>query len=138
MKPAAGYDARLPHDMAPFVVENELRIMGGVFCQLTAGGHAHSFRPDVDQKNSRAKKRGDRVSAERRKGGEMSERVIDIACHAWTGRPYAGVPVKGVAANDIERICREFDKASSVWSKLPVGGSMTLEWTAVADKPKRA
>ena len=28
MDPAAGYDPRLPHDMAHFVVENELGLMG--------------------------------------------------------------------------------------------------------------
>lgn len=129
MEPAAGYDARLPHDMAHFVVENDLGIMGGVFGQLASGGHAHSFRPDDGQKNSRAEKRGDRVSAESRKDAEMSERVIDIAFHSWTRRPYSGAPVKGVSAEDIARICREFDAVSAVWSKLKVGESMTLVWT---------
>src|SRR6266403_263993 len=37
MEPAPGFDARLPHDMAHFVVENELGITGGVFGQLAAG-----------------------------------------------------------------------------------------------------
>jgi hypothetical protein len=134
MSPAAGYDDRLPHDMAHFVVENDLAIMGGVFGQLASGGHAHSFQPDVEQKNSRAAKRGDRVSAESRKDAEMSERVIDIACHAWTKRKYTGALVKGVTAEDIARICREFDSVSGIWSKLKVGESMTLKWTA---KPKR-
>ena len=133
MDPAAGYDARLPHDMAHFVVENDLAIMG-VFGQLASGGNAHSFRPDVEQKNSRAKKRGDRVSGESRKDAEMSQRVIDIACHAWTNRPYSGATVKGVSEDDIARICRKFDEVSAVWSKLAVGESMTLEWTA---KPGR-
>jgi hypothetical protein len=130
MSPAAGYDDRLPHDMAHFVVENDLAIMGGVFGQLASGGHAHSFQPDLEQKNSRAKKRGRRVSAESRKDAEMSERVIDIACHAWTNRPYSGAPVKGVSDGDIARICREFDNVSAVWSKLKIGESMMLEWTA--------
>jgi hypothetical protein len=38
MDPAPGYDPRLPHDMAHFVVENELGITGGVFGQLAQGG----------------------------------------------------------------------------------------------------
>ena len=137
MSPAAGYDDRLPHDMAHFVVENDLSIMGGVFGQLASGGHAHSFEPDVEQKNSRAKKRGDRVSAESRKDAEMAERVIDIACHAWTNRKYTGAPVKGVSSEDIARICRKFDEVSAVWSKLPVDGSMTLDWTAKFGNTKR-
>ncbi len=64
----------------------------------------------------------------------MSERVIDIACHALTKSKYNGALVKGVTADDIARICREFDTVSAVWSKLKIGESMTLKWTA---NPKR-
>jgi hypothetical protein len=31
MDPAPGYDDRLPHDAAHFIVENELGIAGGLF-----------------------------------------------------------------------------------------------------------
>ncbi len=58
MNPAAGYDDRLPHDMAHFVVENDLCIMGGVFGQLASGGHAHSFQPDVKHKEQPSGKAG--------------------------------------------------------------------------------
>jgi hypothetical protein len=50
MDPAPGYDAKLPHDMAHFIVENELGISGGVFGQLASGGTAGTFIPiDVDK-----------------------------------------------------------------------------------------
>src|SRR3954453_15723973 len=73
MDPAAGYDPKLPHDMAHFVVENELGLMG-VFGQLAGGGHAHSFRPLYAVKNSRAAKRGDRLAADYRRDAELSEK----------------------------------------------------------------
>jgi hypothetical protein len=131
MDPAPGYDPRLPHDMAHFVVENELGLMG-VFGQLASGGHAHTFRPVDEPKSSRAKKRGDRISADCRKDAELSEKVIFLAQRTWMGGDLTDVPtIKEVSAEDISRICREFEAVSSVWSKLPVGGSMTLEW-----KPK--
>ncbi len=38
MEPAAGYDERLPHDLAHFVVERYLGLKGAVFGRLAAGG----------------------------------------------------------------------------------------------------
>ena len=40
MDPAPGYDDRLPHDAAHFIVENELGIVRGIFGQLAVGGTA--------------------------------------------------------------------------------------------------
>ncbi len=38
MEPAPGFDARLPHDMAHFVVENDVGIRGGVLTLVWNGG----------------------------------------------------------------------------------------------------
>jgi hypothetical protein len=128
MDPAAGYDPRLPHDMAHFVVENELGLMG-VFGQLASGGHAHSFRPVDEPKNSRAARRGDRISAAARKDAELSEKVIFFVQRTWEKGRMDDVPaVNEVSAEEIARICRRFDAVSSTWSSLKVGESMTLEW----------
>ncbi|HVF46537.1 MAG TPA: hypothetical protein VNA17_03125 [Pyrinomonadaceae bacterium] len=137
MDPAPGYDALLPHDMAHFVVENELGLMG-VFGQLAAGGNANTFRPIDAPKNSRAKRRSTRISAESRKDAELSERVIFVAQRTWMGGPFDDVPDYGDVSNvAIERICREFDRVSAEWSSLKVGGSMTLVWTAKTQKGSR-
>lgn len=137
MDPAPGYDPLLPHDMAHFVVENTLGLMG-VFGQLASGGHAHSFRPVDKPKNSRAEKRGDRISAIGRRDAELSERVIFRAQRTWMKGDLSDVPdIKEVFAADISRICSEFEAVSKVWSKLPVGGSMTLDWTAKFGNTKR-
>ena len=50
LDPAPGYDPLLPHDMAHFVVENSLGLMG-VFGQLAEGGNAHTFRRTVGELN---------------------------------------------------------------------------------------
>jgi hypothetical protein len=47
---------------------------------------------------------------------------------AWTNPNAEILSLKEVTPEDIRRICRAFDAASAVWSKLAVGESMTLVW----------
>lgn len=137
MEPAAGYDDRLPHDMAHFVVENALGL-DGVFGQLAKGGHAHSFRPVSPPKNRRAEKRGDRISLADRKDAELSERVIFLSQRTWEKGDLSDVStVKEVSPDTISRICSEFEAASLQWRDLEVGQSMTLVWTGGHYRQKR-
>jgi hypothetical protein len=126
MEPAAGYDERLPHDLAHFIVEKYLGLQGAVYGRLAAGGH--QFQP-LDGKPLTGKKGLDKINADQRREADMVERIIDVAQHhAWIGRPYIGPPVKGLTQANITALCQEFDRGSAIWSKLPVGGSMSLEW----------
>jgi hypothetical protein len=132
MEPAPGYDDRLPHDMAHFVVENELGISGGVFGQLAAGGHARTFTGTAEPREKKAVKRGNRIAAANRKDANLSERIVWLACATWNNK-FSGVPpVEGVSTEDIKQVCREFDAVSAVWSRLNVGESMTLVWRGQA------
>jgi hypothetical protein len=126
MEPAPGYDARLPHDMVHFVVENQLGMSGGVFGQLAAGGHAPTFHPIAEPRRRKVAKRGNRLAAANREAALLSEKVVYLACRTWNNDFSEVTPVKGVSAEDIRRICREFDAVSAVWSKLAVEESMTL------------
>jgi hypothetical protein len=128
MEPAPGYDTRLPHDMAHFVVENELGISGGVFGQLAGGGHARTFHPTSDKASRKVAKRGDRIAAANRDDAMLSEKVVYLASRKWRNAHSEVSPIEGVSAEGINRVCREFDAVSAVWSKLAVGGSMTLVW----------
>src|SRR5205823_4759412 len=124
MEPAPGYDARLPHDLAHFVVESEIGIVGGVFGQLAAGGHANTFRPLGEPPRRRVAKRGERLAATNRDDAMLSEKVVGIACRIWNNSVGAAIPardVEGVAADDLRRVCRAFDAVSAVWSKLGIG-----------------
>jgi hypothetical protein len=131
MEPAPGYDPRLPHDMAHFVVENELGIAGGIFGQLAAGGHANTFRPMGDPPRGRVERRAKRLATVNRDHAMLSERVVDIACRMWRSGVRGSVPVggiEGLTGDEIARVCRAFDAVSAAWSKLGVGESMTLTW----------
>jgi anaerobic selenocysteine-containing dehydrogenase len=137
MEPAPGYDARLPHDMAHFVVENELSISGGVFGQLAEGGHARTFHPIAEQASRKLARRGNRIAAANRDDAILSEKVVYLACRAWNNDLSELSPVEGVSAEEIRRVCREFDRVSAVWSKLAVGESMTLVWRGSAGRTGR-
>ena len=137
MEPAPGYDARLPHDMAHFVVENELGISGGVFGQLAAGGHARTFHPTAEQTRRKVAKRGNRIAATNRDDAMLSERIVYLACRTWNNDLSGLTRVEGVSAEDIRRVCREFDAVSAIWSELAVGESMTLVWRGSAGRTER-
>jgi hypothetical protein len=136
MDPAPGYDPKLPHDAAHFIVENELGINGGVFGQLAAGGNANTFRTDDAKKPRRVKKRGGAMAKENRQDALFSEHAVWAAQSRWNNDPIQ--PETKISPMDIDRICAEFDEFSEKWSNLPVGGSVTIEWKGnQASKPKR-
>lgn len=137
MEPAPGYDSRLPHDMAHFVVENELGITGGVFGQLAGSGTAGTFHPVDGPKKSKLAKRSKQIAAVSRDDAQLSERVVHLARSTWNNDLAFANPIEGVSEKNIERICREFDAVSAVWSKLPVGESMTLVWRGSRPSARR-
>lgn len=138
MEPAPGYDDRLPHDMAHFVVENELGITGGVFGQLAAGGHAKTFRALNPKRAGRSERRGKRIARENRNDADLSELVVNLACRTWNAEKELPPSVKGVSDDDIARIRRVFDEVGAKWSALKVGGSVTLEWTVGKNRERPA
>jgi len=141
MDPAPGYDARLPHDLAHFVVENELGIDGGVFGQLAQGGHARTFRPTsgeasgkITRRVKRIARRGSQIAGANRKDAMLSEKVVWLASQMWKQELADLSTVEDFSIADIKRVCREFDAVSAVWSKLDIGESMTLEWRGKANR----
>ena len=128
MEPAPGYDELLPHDMAHFVVENELGIRGGVFGQLAAGGTARTFHPTDETRRRKLIRRGREVAARERSDAELSEKLVAITVGAWKNDVYAPKPADLISQDELERVCRRFDEVSGAWSKLKVGESITLEW----------
>jgi len=138
MEPAPGYDNHLPHDMAHFVVENELGIAGGVFGQLAAaGGFARLFQSTDERTRRKVARRGKRLAATHRGDAMLSERMVYLACRAWNKPLPAITQLDHVLAEDIRRVCREFDAVSAIWSKLAVGESMTLVWRGSAARTAR-
>lgn len=126
MDPAPGYDDRLPHDVAHFIVENELGIMGGVFGQVAAGGTANTFFSKDSKKPRRAKDRGAKIAKANSKDALFSEHAVWAAQSRWEKQDI--IPDTDIPAMDIDRIIAKFEEFAKAWSKLQVGGSVTLEW----------
>ena len=127
MEPAPGYDARLPHDAAHFIVENELGIMGGIFGQVAAGGNAGgTFRSETLRKPKKAKKRGEAMLKANRADALFSEHAVYAAQSRWNRDPI--IPDTKISEADLKRICEQFDEFATTWSSLQVGDSITLAW----------
>ena len=126
MDPAPGYDSRLPHDVAHFIVENELGIKGGVFGQLASGG---SFRI-VQTADAKAKKKARRTSVtlarDNKTDALFSEHAVYAAQSRWEKQHI--IPDTKIAPADIARICEKFDAFADRWSRLRIGDSITMEW----------
>lgn len=129
MEPAPGYDERLPHDMAHFVVENELGLDGGIFGQLASGGTAGTFQPVDVETRRKVVKKGIKILDANRDDAALSEKVVHLACSTWKNElDFAGAAKGAASTEDIKKICCQFDAVSAVWAKLDVGESMTLIW----------
>lgn len=128
MEPAPGYDPRLPHDMAHFVVENELGITGAVFGQFAVRGTANTLQKEDQKSKRKALRRWRKIASAHRSDALLSEKIISITCGRWNSDPLAPTDPGVVTEAEIDRICREFDAVSARWSKLDIGESMTLEW----------
>ena len=128
MHPAPGYDERLPHDVAHFIVENELGIMGGVFGQIAAGGTANTFFSSDAKYPKKARDRGKKIAKANKKDALFSEHAIYAAQSRWEKHDI--IPDTKIPGADIIRIIGEFESFAERWSKLPIGGSITLEWKA--------
>lgn len=126
MHPAPGYDERLPHDAAHFIVENELGIMGGVFGQLAAGGTANTFFSGDAKSARKARRRGREIAKTNKKDALFSEHAIYAAQSRWEKHDI--IPDTKIPVADIARIIERFEAFAAEWSKLPIGGSVTLEW----------
>ncbi|MEP6704144.1 MAG: hypothetical protein ABJB34_05010 [Acidobacteriota bacterium] len=123
---APGYDDRLPHDVAHFIVENELGIKGGIFGQLAAGGSAGSFFSHDPKRRRKAKKRGEDLAKTNRADALFSEHAVYASQSRWEAHDI--IPDTKIPAADIARICKRFEDFARRWSKLTAGGSISLEW----------
>ena len=124
--PAPGYDDRLPHDVAHFIVENELGILGGVFGQLAAGGTANTFFSPDSKTPKKDRRRGKQISKENKKDALFSEHAIWAAQSRWEKHDI--IPDTKIPKEDLDRIILQFEEFAEVWSKTKVGESVILDW----------
>jgi hypothetical protein len=135
MDPAPGYHDRLPHDVAHFIVEDELKIAGGVFGQLAAGGNANMFHADDPRETRKARKRGNDIAKANKNDALFSEHAIFAAQSRWEKQEI--IPDTKIQVDEIARIIDRFEAFSVRWSKLPVGGSIELIWGETKSSKRR-
>lgn len=134
MDPAPGYDDRLPHDAAHFIVENELKILGGIFGQMAAGGIIPPSEVDARQRRKSKKQRAS-LMKENRDDALFSEHAVYAAQSRWEKQDI--IPDTKIPQPDLDRIIAKYEEFASKWSTLPIDGSVTLEWTHSPKKQKR-
>ena len=144
--PSFDRPARLPHDIAHFVVEGELSLERGFWGLLAAG----VILPNVSVASGRLGPRaGERSRALLKEAGqhpteaevlvsvllgiaeegvdedwpEVSSRLDD----AWQPRRSQRGPM---SHGEVERVCRRLREIEVQWEVLPVGESMVMRWPA--------
>lgn len=144
--------ARLPHDIAHFVVESELSLQYGLWGLLAAGVilpnvTAASGRPRpraAEQSRSLLKEAGQRqhtteaeviVAVVQRIAEEGADddwpKVLSRLNDAWRPRRSQRGPI---SHDEVRRACRRLREAEREWAGLAAGESMTVRWPARHDR----
>lgn len=126
MASAPGYDPRLPHDVAHFIVENELGILGGIFGQIAAGGTANTFFSTEAKNKRKARRRGAEMMKANKNDALFSEHAVYAVQSRWEKHDI--IPDTKISQNDLDRIAQKFEEFAAEWTKVEIGGSVTLEW----------
>lgn len=158
---AFGYSDRLPHDLAHFIVESELRLTRGIFGFWAAGGDSggpeHVAGESRRQASRRRRKAERRDASKLRRGargdGDFSEVAAYVCSLEWARRandparsPDAAASIENALARMpdeqrrlftrelFDRVCARMDELSARWSALDVGESMSVDWTVTDRK----
>jgi hypothetical protein len=138
---------RLPHDIAHFVVENELQLDHGFWGLLAAGVMFSNTRVVAGRVRKEAAERSGsflkRVGQEPIEAEVLVSVMLDIAEEraetewwmvkakldaAW--KPRRSQLQHPICHNDVRRVCRELRIVEQQWRALSVGKSITVRWIA--------
>lgn len=147
LNPAPGYDPDIPHDLVHYLVEAELKLTGGLFGRLAAGGGSllpgvadppdHRDRRRHERRRHRREdrlRRADHAGRRDMAASELLAGVCDVVWKVRHGRARE-VPdwadVERMSLDDRARVGRvqvRLDRVAALWRGLPVGGSITFTW----------
>lgn len=152
---AVGHMKAIPHDLAHYAVERGLRIRGGfwgsvadgaLFASLThVGGrrkpHAEQRSKDVLRKNT-----GELTEVEVLVGlfNQAMEEGLDadspelrrrLQRYVWTA---PGRKPRQFTDEEIAAVCAGWKEMFALWTKLPVGGTLELDWPEDQSRPRKA
>ncbi len=123
-----GFDDHMPHDIAHYIVEEQLGIRLGVFGQFAEGGGG-LFKPAPADFSEAYRKRVRRIASEGRADMRRSEAAVQLCVAAWQRVP-TNVDPGIVTPAEREKVVRRFEEVSARWRALPPGGSLTFEWVS--------
>jgi hypothetical protein len=135
---------RLPHDMAHFVVENELRLEQGFWGLLAAGVLFTNMRLAAGRLRPRAREQSRSVLKEAGQHPIEAEVLVSVMLsiaeeradddwqvvqarlkEVWKPRKSQRGPL---SHDEVRRVCRELRIAEEQWRALSVGQSITFVW----------
>ena len=144
----------LPHDMAHFVVENELRLEHGFWGLLAAGVLFSNTRVAAGRVRPRARERSRSVLKEVGQQPIEAEVLVSVMLsiaeervdedwrkvqtrldEVWKPRKSQRGPI---SHDEVRRVCSELRSAEEQWRALSVGQSTTVVWVPHDRRLQRA
>jgi hypothetical protein len=133
---------RIPHDLAHFVVENELKLKFGFWGKVAAGVVFPGMEVLAGRRKPHAADRAKAVQAQAGQQGIQAEVLVDVMIKiAENNLPMKAAqkllkeswkPSKSAretfTAEEITMASRRLKEAESQWMALPVGGTMKFDW----------
>jgi hypothetical protein len=113
----------IPHDMVHFAVENVMQ--GEGFLRRVAGGEALSFRMAQSVHSDQMERLVEVMQADAISGFPPASDLIDmyrVTCDARDVEPYP------ITQADIAALRSEMERLGKLWSAVPPGGNLALEF----------
>jgi hypothetical protein len=113
----------IPHDMVHFAVENVM--CGEGFLRRVAGGEALSFRMAQSVRSDQMERLVEVMQADAISGFPPAADLVDmyrVTCEARSVEPYP------IAEADIAALRSEMERLGKLWSAVPPGGTLALEF----------
>jgi hypothetical protein len=135
-RPATGYDAHMPPDLARFLIEEQFGIRSGVFGQLATGGDDVSTPYRHRDRSGRSRHAAHRLAAATRSDMARADRLVALCRPLWEARagriPTTPAVIDMTLATpfDVDRAVKRLDEVSARWTALRPGESITLDWPA--------
>jgi hypothetical protein len=120
-------DARVPHDLVHFIVEEQAELKLAIFGQCAAGGDVGGFFRASGGKRGKTRQ----VKRSRRLGGAGRSdvgRSEELAGLARDGAISPEVDPAAVWPALRDSINRRLDEVIARWNSVPVGGDLVLRW----------
>lgn len=128
----------IPHDLAHFVVENELRLHGGFWGSVANGAVFGGMKVLAGRQRPHARERSEALMKANHREIMLSEGLVAAALRVHAGTTsltdlptltYAGeVFPHDAQTAAIERLLLPIEEMCARWAATPLDGTLTLEW----------